>query len=541
MSSRDPLSPEDRACVQRMAQTIRAAILGADRAAEDEADRVARRVVERLASSGRAPERRLLSTEEAAAYAGVTSAALRVAASRGAVSPAGRRGRSLTWAVEDLDAWMVGDETARRARLPLGHEDVARAPAGEGVYEREGGGFVIRARMVHARTGRTVTICRALADETSAKRAYVTLQDLKRAARAGALDAVQTEMPTGKSFAKSLFKAKVADGSIASAKGREKWATILGHLAKAKWAEYLVDRIEPRDLQEWRDLLPSVTWTRTRKDKKTGQPVVIKTGKYAPSTLNDWLAVARVIFAAAKKKYGLPVDPMADVEDFALKGHRTYTKEEPNALTPEETATWLAKFRELYPRLFAMVLLGFVLGQRPSTLRPLRRKGKHADLDFSRGVIQLRRSHTLGDEVMEATKTFADQEVALPKSVVDVLSEHVAWLDAGYPDGGTWQQRKSELLFPSAEGKLLCRSALQKPFAKVTATCGLGKNITPRAMRRTFQDLTRKAGVSGHATDAMRVRYSTAATPEVAAAIGKVVSLATAKPRAGKGKGRKAG
>ena len=48
MSSQDPLSPEDRACVQRMAQTVRAAILGADRAAEDEADHVARRVVDRM-------------------------------------------------------------------------------------------------------------------------------------------------------------------------------------------------------------------------------------------------------------------------------------------------------------------------------------------------------------------------------------------------------------------------------------------------------------------------------------------------------------
>lgn len=82
--------------------------------------------------------------------------------------------------------------------------------------------------------------------------------------------------------------------------------------------------------------------TRTRVDRKTGQKVTIKTGKYAPTTLNDWLAVARVVFIAAKKKYGLPVDPMADVEDFPLKGHRTYTKEEPNALTPEETAVCVA-------------------------------------------------------------------------------------------------------------------------------------------------------------------------------------------------------
>jgi hypothetical protein len=185
-----------------------------------------------------------------------------------------------------------------------------------------------------------------------------------------------------------------------------------------------------------------------------------------------------------------------------------------------------------------------VLGQRPSTLRPLRRKGAHADLDLARGVIQIRRSHTLGDEVMDATKTFADQEVALPKSVVDVLREHVAWLDAGYPDGGTWQAAEVRSPVPVSRRQAALPVALQKPFAKVTEACGLGKSITPRAMRRTFQDLTQKAGVdgvvamaiSGHATDASRIRYSTANVPEVAKAIGKVVSIATAKPRAGKAK-----
>ena len=66
---------------------------------------------------------------------------------------------------------------------------MSRAPAEEGVYEREGGGFVIRARVVCTRTGRTVTICRALAAETSAKRAYVLLQDLKEQARRGVVGA----------------------------------------------------------------------------------------------------------------------------------------------------------------------------------------------------------------------------------------------------------------------------------------------------------------------------------------------------------------
>jgi len=42
--------------------------------------------------------------------------------------------------------------------------------------------------------------------------------------------------------------------------------------------------------------------------------------------------------------------------------------------------------------------------------------------------------------------------------------------------------------------------------------------------------------VSGHKTDLMRARYSTAGGPEIAKAIGKVVSIATAKPRAPRGR-----
>ncbi len=60
------------------------------------------------------------------------------------------------------------------------------------------------------------------------------------------------------------------------------------------------------------------------------------------------------------------------------------------------------------------------------------------------------------------------------------------------------------------------------------------KTVTGRALRRTFQDLTRAAevdavvakAISGHATDAMRVHYSTASDAEMQAGIAKVIDLA---------------
>ena len=80
-------------------------------------------------------------------------------------------------------------------------------------------------------------------------------------------------------------------------------------------------------------------------------------------------------------------------------------------------------------------------------------------------------------------------------------------------------------------------SSLDKPFREVVKALKLKKKITPRGMRRTFQDLARAAevkdvvtrAVSGHATEAMQQRYSTVAAEEIEACIGKVISLAKMK------------
>jgi integrase len=83
-------------------------------------------------------------------------------------------------------------------------------------------------------------------------------------------------------------------------------------------------------------------------------------------------------------------------------------------------------------------------------------------------------------------------------------------------------QRESDLLFPALHGGFRARSVLDKRFKAVAGAMGLGKRITPRGMRRTFQDLCRAAAVgdlvtrsiSGHATEAMQRHYSTATLEE---------------------------
>jgi len=75
-------------------------------------------------------------------------------------------------------------------------------------------------------------------------------------------------------------------------------------------------------------------------------------------------------------------------------------------------------------------------------------------------------------------------------------------------------------------------------FEAADKELGLKKHVTGRALRRTFQDLTREAevdavvakAISGHATDAMRVHYSTASDDEVQSGTAKVIEIAEYLP-----------
>jgi integrase len=92
----------------------------------------------------------------------------------------------------------------------------------------------------------------------------------------------------------------------------------------------------------------------------------------------------------------------------------------------------------------------------------------------------------------------------------------------------------SELVFPSTTGCFVGPTTLLAPFEDVATSIGLKKHITPRAMRRSFQDLARAAevndlvtrAVSGHATESMQHHYSTVSASEVKAGLAKVIDLA---------------
>lgn len=373
----------------------------------------------------------------------------------------------------------------------------------------KGGGFLVRGRVTDFRTGRRRQVMRTV-HGTDAAGAYRLLQEALDEVQSGTTKPAERRMRFNE-YAASLFERKVLKGDLDSAQTRENWELMLRlHLFPA-FGDVFVDAISKSDVEKW----------------LTAEAKKVQAGEYSPTTVNNWLRLFRGIMNEAVDELGLEKNPVIKVKGLDASTRATFTEEEPNALAPEEVQSFLLAMRDRHPQHLGMVALGFATGWRPSMMRPLRRKGPSSDVLWERNVVLARRSQTRGDEVREATKNSTRFRVTLPAEVMTVLRWHADQLPAG-------RMRDSHLLFPSETGGFRSPTVLDKPFKDICQHLRLGKKVTPKAMRRTFQDLARRAAVDGlvqrsicgHLTEEMTERYSSVAQVEVEAALGKVISLA---------------
>jgi hypothetical protein len=92
----------------------------------------------------------------------------------------------------------------------------------------------------------------------------------------------------------------------------------------------------------------------------------------------------------------------------------------------------------------------------------------------------VRRSHTVGDEVMRTTKQKRRYAIDLPQEAMDVLRWHVA------TQLHTPEQEASDLLFPAVNGAFRSPCVLNKPLAANSQAHGatlrrvMGPAATPR-------------------------------------------------------------
>ena len=380
-----------------------------------------------------------------------------------------------------------------------------------GVWKLRSGGCLVRAHVKDPASGRLREIRKRMPLATDAV-AFAWLEAERTRVRGAARQAPAAMRFDA--FAASVLEEKVALRRIKSARGREKWKNSLANLilgvgSAPGFGTHRVDRISPAFVRSWQVEIAKM----------------ISAGTYRPATANTWLAILKHVMSLARKRLDAR-DPTEDIPAFATDEHPTYTAEEPNALSADEAQRFLSLMRSEFPQHYAMTVLGFVTGLRPSHMRPLRRSGASSDVKWSEGVILVRRSHTL-DEVMETTKTGVRQQINVPPSVLSILRWHLETQLL------TEEQAASDLLFPAEDGRPRSESVLKKPFAAVRALMGLRKKVTPRAMRRTFNDLARQArveaivtrSISGHLTTEMQEHYSTVSPDEQRAAVGTVLRL----------------
>lgn len=386
---------------------------------------------------------------------------------------------------------------------------IAPQPTLPGVWRRREGGCFVRGRVVDPRTGKQREVQRSLPD-AKPQEAFSWLQEELAKIRRGAEESSPQRLRFS-DFAVSCLERRLATRKIKSAKNRIVWGSVLKTHLIPEFGSTFMDSLRSEDFRAWQI--------------KTAAK--INAGKMAPTTGNNHLRILRTIMNDAVHAFRMDRNPLDGVEPFDTSEHEVYTDEEPNALTVDELKPFLKAMRDLFPQHFAMVALGFATGLRPSSLRPLRKGGETPDIRWGEGVLLVRRSQTVGDEVMNTTKTGRKQRLALPEDLIEILRWHVDAL----PEG---PMTESELLFPNEAGGFRSPAVLQKPFARVSRAMGLRKHISPRAMRRTFQDLARAAevkdivtrSISGHSTEEMQHHYSTVGAKEQRDGLAQIVTLA---------------
>lgn len=387
-----------------------------------------------------------------------------------------------------------------------------------GVWERKEGGYYVRGRAVDPQTGKMQEISKVLLDVKSETEAYLWLE--REQERVRAEQKQQTSRVLFCDYSVSLLERKVTSREIKSARGRERWVNTLRHLIAGTkgvsgFGDFYMDEIRVTHVEEW----------------KAEMAKLVATGKYEPTTVNGWIGILFVILRRAQAEFDLKHDATKGVKLLDLAEHEIYTEEEPNALTEEEVSAFLNCMFDNYPQHFAMAYLGFITGLRPSSMRPLRRRGAEADVLWDKNVVLIRRSHTIGEEVMKTTKTGIKQRINVPAELMAILRWHEE------TQLTTPEQKNSDLLFPTELGGFRGANCLQKPFKACAKAAGLEKRFTPRGMRRTFNDLARRAklenivikSVSGHLTDRMKQHYSTVGDEEQREGIGLVLSRVKAE------------
>jgi integrase len=210
--------------------------------------------------------------------------------------------------------------------------------------------------------------------------------------------------------------------------------------------------------------------------------------RITPRTRNKILNVLHGVFSRAKKVWGLPMNPAADVER-----HPDRQSGDIEVFSPEEVHALLRAAHD--ERDAAVYATAAFAGVRMGELRALRWR----DVDFPRSVIRVRASYAAG-------------ELSVPKSgkvrsvpMVDEVSQHLARL-AG-------DVRDDDLVFAEEGGLWLNDDRLRRRYESALREAGL-RRLRFHDLRHTFgslaitrADIVEVQAWMGHADITTTMRY----------------------------------
>jgi integrase len=240
---------------------------------------------------------------------------------------------------------------------------------------------------------------------------------------------------------------------------------------------------------------------------------------YRAATIRGWFRVLRTMTRDAMDPLELPRDPTLRVT-FPEDEER----EEPNALSPQALGEFLRTTSRLFPDHFALVVTPAFTGLRFCHASGLRCE----DIDEEKGVIRICRKNLRGRVGHVSRKKQAPKQYPLHPELAEVLRAHRKRLLESQAPGFD-----SGWVFPSRTGTLRTPGGLWKAWRECLKASGITERFTIHGLRRTFNDLTPRAGVdgivirslTGHVTERMRDHYSSVGIDEKHMAVASVHRL----------------
>ncbi|MBI5527685.1 MAG: site-specific integrase [Deltaproteobacteria bacterium] len=368
-----------------------------------------------------------------------------------------------------------------------------------GIY-KAASGYRVRAYATDPKTGKIKEVDRVLKG-ISLKEAIRRQADLRdEIARCGEADA--TPQTTLGDYAKLWLERRSERWKMSTLMGAAKTLeqNILPNLGPAR-----LDRLTKGDIEDWMSRLHH------RPHHRTGKPL-------SNNTVNHSLRLLKTILKDAVADLRLPHDPTDRVSGLPEVPR---PENDPNCLSAKQVPVVLGYIREHHPRAYPYIFIDVTTAMRTSEITAL----KWSDINEEDGVIRLRRGQVRG--FVSTPKTGKVREIPLTPEMVEVLREHRQRMIREQHRG-----LASGLVFPSETGSYHYASWTDKILRRVVQECNIGHRITMHGLRRTYNNLMRRAGVQylviqatvGHSSDEMTNHYSSVGLDEKREAAARLMS-----------------